>query len=97
MSEIVRLLGTFQNPTRCQSDYVSQKKCGPYEWSLISNTCEILIQMMKLGLDPGPVEQLKLPIAADDREILIAEWWRLLGNTCAIFSVLYRVCHGIDG
>ena len=93
----VRLLGTFQNPTRCQSDYISQKKCGPCEWPLISDTCWILIQTAELGLDPGPTVQLKLPIAANDRVIFIAEWWRLLGDTCAFWGVLHRVYHRTDG
>lgn len=92
----VRLLGTFQNPTRCQSDYISQKKCGPHEWPLISSTCWILIQTVELGLDPGPTVQPKLPIAANDRLIFIAEWWRLLGDTCAFWGALCRLYHRPD-
>lgn len=91
----VRLLGTFQNPTRCQSGYISQKKCGPCEWPLISNTCWILIHTVELGLDPGPTVQLKLPIAVNDRVISIAEWWRLLGDTYAFWGVLHRVHHSL--
>lgn len=83
----VSFLGTFQNPTRCQSDYISQKKCGPCEWPLMSNPFWILIQTVELGLDPGPTVQLKLHIAANDRVIFITEWWRLLGDTCMPFGV----------
>lgn len=42
--------------------------------ALISNTCWILIQTVKLGEDPDPTEQLNLSIAANERAILFVEW-----------------------